>query len=463
MASLRRLPVSGETRFLSFFQLATIALVLMVLVDGMKASNSLIPPNVVGAAIVINPNIAIRKSASSSSSMISQLHFQECVFIVGTLTPVMDSSIGWLRISAPLQLTYREGTTTFTGIEGYVSKADLFIVSTDSNAILNSNNLQSICPTMSDTTASTTSSSLVVVHSNSANLYSRQCISGCSRSDLLYELSYGTLLSISSDSTSTWKIAKIITTNGTLGAQTLSSVSQNAYILAADVETFTEAVRDTIAAIERPLPDSEDWKSHEIVSFGLGMLGWKYLEGGRTSYNINSDSNSGVDSTGLIDLLYLVSYGKRLPRNVTDLYKGADTTISMNGFHVGDLLFLSNGSDTISHAMIFAGKESDSGNEYIIEATTDGGVLASTVSDRLGVKSVRSLTKGQTLADGSKIYWGSYFERSIQDQRTLIEALLYAFVLGTIFLAFAFIIVKNVYKRLKNLWKGSRNSVKNSY
>nr|CAG4709312.1 unnamed protein product [Naegleria fowleri] len=430
-----------------------------------------IPSNVVASAISTQTNVRVYAGSSANDIIskprviITQLQYQECVFVVESLNPIVDSSgEKWLLINIPMQTSVNQDGTT-SGVQGFVKRDALYILVTSTSKIKSSTNLMvDICPTMSDITSLTSTdysnSKLSIVKSITAQLFKRRCsASGCTKEDLIFKLSFGTLLYYeTADKSDGWRNVKIITGNGTLdSSQSFNTLFQDAYIRESDITTFKESSRERISAVVRPDPDSTNWDQHPITKYGLQLIGCKYALGGRSMFDINSSDYTGMDSSGLTSLLYMVTFSKRIPRSINDQYKAADSKISMNGFHVGDLIFLSNTtSDSMTNVMVFAGKDSQSNEEYIIESTENGGVKIMTVSQRLGVKSIRGLSSGDSVLNGKfKFYYASFFERSIQDERFIIELLLYIFVLGTVLLAIMFIVTKHVYKKIKICVKGS--------
>ncbi|KAG2387380.1 hypothetical protein C9374_001712 [Naegleria lovaniensis] len=430
-----------------------------------------IPSNVVASAISTQTNVIVYSGKNANDIIsnprvvITQLQFQECVFIVESLNPITDASgEKWLLINIPMQTSLNQDGTT-SGVQGFVKRDALYILVTSSSKITSSTNMMAdICPTMSDVTSITSSeysnSKLSIVKSDSAELFKRRCSeSGCTKEDLIFNLSFGTLLYYETvEKTDGWRNVKIITGNGTLGSsQSFNTLFQNAYIRESDITSFKESTRERIASVVRPDPDSTNFDQHPITKYGLKLIGCKYIAGGRSISDIESSDYTGMDATGLTSLLYMVTFSKRIPRTINDQYKAADSKISMNGFHTGDLIFLSNtSSDSMTNVMVFAGKDTQSNEEFIIESTENGGVKIMTVTQRLGVKSVRNLSSGDTILNGKfKFYYASFFERSIQDEKFVIELLLYIFVLGTVLLAIMFIVTKHVYKKIKLCVKGS--------
>ncbi|EFC42011.1 predicted protein [Naegleria gruberi] len=453
--------IVGSSKFLSFF----VFIMIIIYTTSVYGANSMVPSNVVGAAIATSPNAFVYSGAGSTFDRISQIHYQECLFIIGDDLNTISGTDGqeWMKVSLPMQLTY--SNTTQMGTVGYLKRSDIYILNTDKTKITSSSNLLEICPTMSDystlITVADGASKLIIVKSKSSQLFKKKCNDqtngGCTKSDIISEVSFGTILKRQSSESSNdgWVAVFIIRGNGSLSSsQSYDSLQESAYINESETKTFEESIRSLISVTLRPLADASDWTLHAISQFGSSMIGGKYLKGGRTSMNVDYMESTGFDAAGIVQLLYLVSYCKRIPRTMTDIFNAADTEISINGFHVGDLIFLKSNT-IVTNVMVYAGKEaSGNGNEFIIEAT-ESGIRLMTVKDRLGLSSVRDMTKGASVLNNQyTIYWGSYFERSVQDQKQIIEILLYVFVLGTIALACGFFAVKHIYKRIKIHFKG---------
>ncbi|KAL9642196.1 hypothetical protein ABK040_007198 [Willaertia magna] len=407
-----------------------------------------VPTNAIALGIVSRTHTNLY-SSTTGNVLLSQLLFQDCVYI----TNEYSSTDIYYEINAPTQLTITNSKSmTFGGLNGYVSKEDIIIITREQAKF------QSSCPTFY-----TKNSRLIITTENNVPLYNKKCGKApCTKDDIITELSIGTLMPTVTQQTSAdvniagWEIVSVYVGNTT----NVNTLPVTAYIPSTYITTFSEITTKKIPAFKRTVQDTQNWRDHEITNIGLTMLGWELLNGGRSSYNLLAVAKdatsiiSGVDSSGLSNLLYLVVFSKRIPRFANDQYLASDSSIPVSGIHVGDLIFLSNSTSSsyINHVMIYLGINSETRDEYLLEALDTTRVI--TVKDKLGVQSIRDLGVQGNVLNGYKVYWGSYFERSIQDSRLIIEILLYVFIFGTIFIACSAIVIKHVFKRIKQQWKG---------
>jgi cell wall-associated NlpC family hydrolase len=91
-----------------------------------------------------------------------------------------------------------------------------------------------------------------------------------------------------------------------------------------------------------------------------GLLGVPYRYGGA--------SRSGFDCSGLVGYVYRAYDGRRLPRNVTDLYRTGHE-VEDPSLKDGDLVFFNTTGHGVSHVGIYLG------NRRFLHASTSRGVI----------------------------------------------------------------------------------------
>lgn len=94
----------------------------------------------------------------------------------------------------------------------------------------------------------------------------------------------------------------------------------------------------------------EKEKRKSILAFGEKFLSSPYVWGGRSFYNINYQGVTGVDCSGLVNLLYRL-HGISIPRDAKDQFLKSKPT-DFKGIKPGDLIFLSKDSK-IYHVIIY--------------------------------------------------------------------------------------------------------------
>ena len=135
----------------------------------------------------------------------------------------------------------------------------------------------------------------------------------------------------------------------------------------------------------------------EIVLRSAEFLGDPYVWGGRSAYNPSLPMVSGVDCSGLVNLLYR-SIGFTIPRSSHDQYEKGTKISSLSPADVGDLVFLyyedpsvpGTFSRRIGHVLVYLG------NDRLLEAEGEasGHVRIVYGRQRFG-KQIEAITSGE--------------------------------------------------------------------
>jgi len=113
-----------------------------------------------------------------------------------------------------------------------------------------------------------------------------------------------------------------------------------------------------------PAPAANLTLGQQIVEFGLGFIGTRYLYGG--------SSPSGFDCSGFAHYVYK-NFGISLTRNASGQYRDNGVHIAKSDLAPGDLVFFSsNGGSSVTHVGIYIGDE-----EFVHSSRTGVGVVIS--------------------------------------------------------------------------------------
>jgi len=171
--------------------------------------------------------------------------------------------------------------------------------------------------------------------------------------------------------------------------------------------------------LEIPLPDGKaGWVSKKDVAAagpvglagqGIGpelirlarlFLGVPYLWGGRSMPLPTSPTDTGVDCSGLVSLVFR-ALGKDVPRDALDLWLASDR-LGADELQAGDLIFLSREGQpgSIDHVLLSLG------DEELIEAPATGDIVRTrSFSDKLGCD-LSTLRRHDHMIKGRKVYFG---------------------------------------------------------
>jgi cell wall-associated NlpC family hydrolase len=153
-------------------------------------------------------------------------------------------------------------------------------------------------------------------------------------------------------------------------------------------------------AITAPMSLAGQCIGPELIRLARLFLGVPYLWGGRSMPLPTSPTDTGVDCSGLVNLVFR-ALGKDVPRDALDLWL-ASVRLGADELQAGDLVFLSREGEpeSIDHVLLSLG------DEELIEAPATGDIVRiRSFSDKLGCD-LSTLRRHDHMIKGRKVYFG---------------------------------------------------------
>ena len=141
-------------------------------------------------------------------------------------------------------------------------------------------------------------------------------------------------------------------------------------------------------------------KRQGIVNEGRKFLNSPYLWGGRSAYQSDYQYLTGVDCSGLVNLLYRI-HGMTIPRDAHDQFLTSQLKNSKD-LKLGDLVFLS-GTDPqskISHVMLY------SENDHLLESAMKPRCVREISSRERFGRPLQTIEQGELIGD-ERLWFGS--------------------------------------------------------
>jgi hypothetical protein len=307
----------------------------------------------------------------------TQLLYQECIIMLDGAAVSNESD--WVHVGAPYQTRYNVSTNSNVPYWGYIHRNQFTLLDMQN------------CPEYQ-----------LVVINNNVPLYRKDCTQygGCLGSDVIMYLSIGTcLMSFNTANLSKEIIAVKLYGNELGETYPLTAGIYLGYVFSSDVSLFYDNINPNNA-------DPRDPQTLQglAVSAGMKMVGWRYANGARSSYNPGMvDNLTGVDNSGITSLLYL-TISVRIPREVNSQYLFSNniTKAATDPFLPGDLLFLKKtGDSSMSLVMMYAGDW-----KVIESSAASGNSRLVSLFERLNIGSASSLTWGANVSTDYQLYWG---------------------------------------------------------
>jgi len=153
-------------------------------------------------------------------------------------------------------------------------------------------------------------------------------------------------------------------------------------------------------AVDAPMGLAGQCPGPELIRLARLFLGVPYLWGGRSMPLPASTTDTGVDCSGLVSLVFR-AFGKDVPRDACDQWLASDR-LDTNELQQGDLIFLSREEEpeSIDHVLLSLG-----GEEFIEAPATGDVVRIRSFSDKLGCD-LSTLKRRDLTIGGRKLYFG---------------------------------------------------------